>query len=347
MKHKRQPQRLVCAVLTAALLLSSGCSAGSNLRLHAAEGRPDTAAGIDEVSGVVRVTTYGVQPEQGQVQLLEHQTVRSQTYTSLQEAAYPWERTNPPDLIVIGADWVKRHGYSSSWAGQLHRIGIKQGRQPQVLVVEGPAEQFLRQEDSVRRAMDSLAQLRFSGVMRWSQDGYVPYEADLVLPYLAASSGEAPVSVQALVFKKQQLAVSLSPQESSLLACLQGVGELAQLPVLHDAAPENQLGPVSCHTEVSGNGELKHPKLRIKLKLGVHGDRLQGKDVRSLEQSIREDALSLLRRLQEKQVDPLRLGETIRTRYLGYWSDERWRKAYAHADVDVQAVITKLGGAGT
>jgi hypothetical protein len=344
-KHFHPLERLGVAALAVMLLLMAGCQAGGGVRLHAAEQVPFTAAGIDEAGGVVRVTTFGA-PTAGQVQLLEQGALRSQTYTSLQEAAYPWERTELPGMIVLGEEWVQRHGYSSSWAGQLHRMGIKLGRQPQVMVVKGSAEQFLQQPKAVIVAKQLLEQTRFSGVMKWSQDGHVPYEADLILPYLAVSSGAESVSVQAVVFKKQQLAVMLSPEESQLLACLQGVGKVPQLSVMHDAAPR-QLGPVSCRTEVSGNGELKHPKLRIRLTLAPQREQVQAMDKTGWEHSIQTDAAALLTKLQDKQVDPLRLGETIRLQYRGYWSDDRWRKAYAHADVDIQAAITKSGGAGT
>ncbi|WP_284637809.1 Ger(x)C family spore germination C-terminal domain-containing protein [Paenibacillus silviterrae] len=323
------------AAVTLSVALASGCAEWEGPRMRTAEAPAFTAAGIDEANGGIRVTTYQAE-RPGQVQLLQEPSYRSQTFTSLQDAAWPWERKQAPDWIVIGQAWVERHGFSSVWASQLHRIGVNRGRAPQVAVVGGTAEQYLNRRETADLGFQSVQQLGLADYTTWSVDGRISHEADVVLPFLEQSSSGQGVSVQALVFKKQQRVGLLTPSETQLLACLQGARKLPELTL---PSHPGKLESVSCQSTISSNGDLQQPKLRIRLHITSSGQEVPV-------QALRQEVQHLLGWLQDKQADPLRLGDSMRRQHRGYWSDERWREVYAKAPIEVEVATTYQGGIG-
>jgi spore germination protein len=112
----------------------------------------------------------------------------------------------------------------------------------------------------------------------------------------------------------------------------------------------------SIHSKVkykveNGNGR---PVVKISVNMRgvveeVGGMNLKGKEsLKKLEKTsgeqLEEDALRLIRRFQQKGIDPLRMGDKARHQTRG-WSEEKWNQAYpdAQVDVDIKVNIVEMG----
>ncbi|MCZ8513300.1 hypothetical protein O9H85_12865 [Paenibacillus filicis] len=329
---------LLSVVLLAAAL--AGCAGGgSDVRPYAADA-PLLAAGVDEGPGGLRVSTLHSR-EAGRLQAYSSGgELRARSFASFSDAAWTWQRQEPPQLLVIGEAWVREHGFPASWARQLYRAGLSRGGWPQVAVVQGTAERFLGTPDGPSKGYCLLQQA--GGGKDPFRGGSLAYEEDLVLPYLSLQPTVA--SPGAVLFKKQQLAGFLTPRQRELLSCLQGTGEPMQLALQESAGPV--MTQAVCRTRISGNGDLKHPVLRMRLAVAEHEThRVPGADASVWAGKLRRDSLDLLRLLQEKQTDPLHLSEAIRPLYRGLWTPDRWREAFARADIRLDVHVQFTGGA--
>ncbi|SDD26313.1 Spore germination B3/ GerAC like, C-terminal [Paenibacillus sp. UNCCL117] len=351
--------------LTVGLLLMSlgcaGCAAGemeeSSYRIsQAAPGGANLAiAGIDEGAGGIRVTALRGPSERagGGLKPLAAAGVETRSFVSLSDASLPWRSTQPPQLVVISERWVARHGFPSSWVAELRRLGLRTGSQPRIAAVEGTAESFVRRPDAAQlgryvmgghtAVRDSLREMR------------TEYEADQALPLfpsgLSARSdgGFAPVSIQMLLFKKQELVGRLSAEESRLFACLRGGRELAD--PLAFAGPDGgpaELQGVVCRTGVAWNGDWKRPLMKVSLRMSGYPAASAGAPDKQMvvryEERLKAQVISLIRHLQQLGVDPLEWGESARAQFPGYWSADRWRGSWKRADVQVNVDVHIPGG---
>ncbi|UUZ84367.1 Ger(x)C family spore germination C-terminal domain-containing protein [Paenibacillus sp. P26] len=253
---------LFCAVLT-------GCEMeGSRMRPLASGGETIFAAGVDEGPGGLRVSSLHRPVAGGQLKAEALGELRTRMYTSFSDAAWTWQQSETPRLLLIGEEWVKRHGFPASWARQLYRAGLSGGRWPQVAVVQGTAEQFLTRAGAAEQGMRML---ELGGGGDPFRGGSLAYEEDLALPYLAAGDANHTILSGAVLFKKQRLSGYLSSRESELLACLQGRGTSQRLTMPDADEVRDDILPVLtravCRTTVSGNGDLRHPVLKVRLSV--------------------------------------------------------------------------------
>lgn len=218
-----RPGRLL---LPAALLLIWGCAGcggteDAAYRLQEAAGTAVTLAGVDEDPAGIRMTTRQAVPGQAGSGLQANAVtnVEARSFVSLAEGAMRWKQKDPPQVVVIGEAWVRRHGIPASWLAEFRRMGIRQGSRPAVAVVGGTAEAFVRRPDAGslgRMALEPQAVVRSS-----LYEAKPEYESDLALPFFALDPsgtgtgtdgneiGRNPlVSVKAMLFKKNN---SLSP----------------------------------------------------------------------------------------------------------------------------------------
>lgn len=365
-----RPGRLL---LPAALLLIWGCAGcggteDAAYRLQEAAGTAVTLAGVDEDPAGIRMTTRQAVPGQAGSGLQANAVtnVEARSFVSLAEGAMRWKQKDPPQVVVIGEAWVRRHGIPASWLAEFRRMGIRQGSRPAVAVVGGTAEAFVRRPDAGslgRMALEPQAVVRSS-----LYEAKPEYESDLALPFFALDPsgtgtgtdgneiGRNPlVSVKAMLFKKQQLVAILPPQQSRLLVCLRG-GSSLQEPLgtgAAQAALQPQAGngglsvsSVSCRTSVAANGDLQRPRLRIALHVnGIDAsDAVTAAEASAYERSMYMQAKALIEQLQRLEIDPLNWGEAMRSQYPGFWTADRWRSAFAKASIQLDVNVHIRGG---
>ncbi|TVY11863.1 Ger(x)C family spore germination C-terminal domain-containing protein [Paenibacillus cremeus] len=335
-----------------------GCAKANNgpLKALTEPSAPVTVAGIDASGGGLKVSVLELLPDAGdnKLQAAAVPEMRAQTFVSFHDASWQWERKAPPGLLLIGEEWVRAHGFTASWAKQVQKLGLVHGRKPLVAIASGTAENFMRNAERTRGGMQALAQAQ------WTQDPLQSrsygQDDDLVLPFLTDSNeagasksiktaADEPVqAVQAALIKQGRLIGVLAPQQSAMLACLQGDGHLPQLDwqEAEDGSSLSlqhyKLTDVSCKSTVSSNGDLQHAKLHV--TLNVHGQPAStGKASGLGEQALNRALSGVVRQLQEQEVDPLHLGDSLRKQYAGIWSPDRWRTAYAKADILLEVQV--------
>lgn len=354
MLPKGAPLRLLLPVI-ACLVAATGCRASDNesMRPLPYEGARLTMAGVDDGSGGLRVTTseHFTRLAGGKLQTYAAAEPRSQSFATFADAAWQWEQKASPQFIAVGEAWVRTHGFPASWAKQLQRLGVRQGRKPLLAVVEGSAERWVRSPGGAEGGMALLGQ---SG---WALDTLGAYDSrygdDLVLPYLPAEAlsrsgeGSRKTTPQALLFKNQKLVTVLSAGQSELLSCLRG----SDLPRLvwpgtdqaeSAAGRSTTLRQVSCRADIAANGDLKQPKLRVVLTVSALSD---GRSTAGQwKERLKQQGAELIRSLQELRTDPLRLGEAVRKQYSGLWTQERWREALSRAEIKLDVDVNLHGG---
>ncbi|MBP1156632.1 MULTISPECIES: Ger(x)C family spore germination C-terminal domain-containing protein [unclassified Paenibacillus] len=347
--------RLWLLPLIACLVTGTGCSASPDkgMRPLEYEGVQLTVSGVDEGPGGLRVTTseHFTRSAEGKLQAYAVAEPRVQSFVSFADAAWQWHQKAPPQLVAIGEVWARAHGFPVSWAKQLQKLGVKQGRKPLVAVVEGSAEQWVRRPGAPEGGITLLSQAGWTGdPLRSFNYGYGD---DVVLPYLSAAAvlqrneGGISNAPQAVVFRNQELVATLSSDQSEWLSCLRG-GDLPRLAwpakVSADFASGRspELHQVSCSTDIASNGDLKHPRLRISLAIEGRSSGQASADQWEEEMSLQ--GTELIHSLQELRTDPLRLGEIVRQQYSGIWTQERWREALVRADVTLDVDVTLRGG---
>ncbi|CAG7647921.1 Ger(x)C family spore germination C-terminal domain-containing protein [Paenibacillus allorhizosphaerae] len=349
----RRRQTSVLMVLTASMLLAGCASSGSGSPRAMVEERGSiTVVGVDTGAGGMKMTAAEMLPAGSQDRLQAYGTpiVRTQSFVSLADAVWQWERKGAPQLVVIGEEWVRMHGFASSWANQIARLGFKDGRRPLVAVTEGAAEHIVRSSTAARSSAALLRQADWTANPLRARS--VSYEEDLVLPYLTRTQEHdraEKVSVQAVLFKKGQLAGMLSPQQSGMLSCLRGA---ANLPELSWPMPEADNGAamlerVSCRSEVRGNGSLTGPVLTV--DVAVQGESAafgsaSAAQAESAARALLAAMTALVRDLQERRIDPLHAGDSFRQQYAGVWSPDRWRESFAKAEVRLSVKLNLIGG---
>ncbi|MEK8131300.1 Ger(x)C family spore germination C-terminal domain-containing protein [Paenibacillus filicis] len=345
----RSRKRVLIGLVVLIAWGSAGCTEGGpgerSLSINL-DGRELAMAGIDEGPGGIRVTALraaSARPGSG-IRMLAAGTVDSRSFVSLADASAPWRNQQPPRLVVIGESWVARHGFPASWAAELRRLGLRGGTPPAVAVVEGAAEDFIRRPDA---GMIGSYTVERHGMVRDSlREARTDYEADQALPLfpaglsMTADGKNSPVSVQTILFKKQELVGRLTAEETIVLACLRG-GDMRQ-DSLYAAGADADTGAVtwqavSCRTGVAANGDWKRPRLKISLHVKGRYTAPPGSDkpVAALYQErLKGQAIALIGRLQQLGVDPLRWGEATRAQFPGYWSADRWRSSWTRADIE-------------
>ncbi|CAG7630712.1 hypothetical protein PAESOLCIP111_03221 [Paenibacillus solanacearum] len=346
--------RISSMLLLAASTQLAGCASydGGMPRAMSEESGVMTVVGVDAGAGGMHMTAAETLPAGSADRLQAYGTpsVRTQSFVSLADAIWQWERKGAPQLIVIGEEWIRLHGFASAWANQIARLGFKDGRKPLLAVTEGAAEHLVRSGAAAHSSAVLLRQADWTASPLRSRSA--SYEEDLVLPYLPISrglGGEAAATVQAALFKKGQLAGMLSPQQSAMLSCLRGVANLPALSWSTSAANNGtaELKRVSCRSDVRGNGSLSSPVVRI--DVAVRGESVTSRpasaaQIESAARALEASFAALVRELQERRVDPLHAGDSFRRQYAGVWSPDRWRDALARADVRLTVKLNPIGG---
>lgn len=341
--------------IIACLVTGTGCKASHDdaMRPLQYEGAQLTMAGVDDGPGGIRVTTseHLTRSAGGKLQAYAVAEPRSQSFATFADAAWQWEQKAPPKFVAIGEAWARTHGFPASWAKQMQRLGVKQGRKPLLAVVEGSAEQWVRSPHGAEGGMELLSESVWAADSLRSFD--YGYGNDLVLPYLSSdalsrwSEGGKTLAPQAMLFKNQELVTMLSSGQSELLSCLRG-GDLPRLiwsgtdPTESAIGKSPELRQVSCKTDIAANGDLKQPRLRMVLTISALSD---GRSTAGQwEERLKQQGSELIRSLQELRIDPLRLGEATRKQYGGIWTQERWREALVRAEVKLDIDVTLHGG---
>lgn len=367
----RRRSRQVRLLLPAALLLIWACAGCGGLgdavyRQQEAAGGTVTLAGVDEGPGGLRLTSR--QAPAGQtMQANAWMSVEARSFVSLADAATGWKQKDPPQVVVIGEAWARNHGVPAAWLEEFRRIGIYQGSKPVVAVVEGTAEAFVRRPDA--GLVSRIVLERQAGVRDSLREVRAEYESDLALPFLALAYSGTPLSAEGnrmdseslvswrtMLFKNQQLAATLPPQQSRLLACLRGGSQLpdplgaeeAQAALEPTAGSGSSiLQSVSCRTSVAANGDLQQPRLRIALHvdgLAAPDSAAGAKAAPAYEREVYMRTQALIERLQRLETDPLNWGEAVRSQYPGFWTSDRWRSSFAKANIQLEVDVHIRGG---
>lgn len=339
----------VLAVL--GLLCAGGC--GGKASVSAAGG--GYIVGIDEGGGGIRVLFKGGAMGMEAAPAPAAGKLQARSFVSFSDAAWQWERTEPPGAILVGEAWARAHGMPADWLRRIERIGAGSGQPVALAVVEGTAQRFLEQGGG----MATAAQLRellggwaaSPSVFPGRPGALAPSEGDSAVPFLTQAAADGPLSVRAVLFRNQQYSAVLSQDEAAWIACLRGGS--GPLPLKLAAAGQGQavpatdgLYPARCRWQADAGGGLRQPrfKLRVALELepAPNGAMPSPDAVRS---AAEQGVHGLLRRLQAHGADPLGLGQALRSVYRGVWNPDRWREAWTAAETDVEVRVKIDGGA--
>lgn len=243
-------------------------------------------------------------------------------------------------VVLLGQSFVERYGMISTRWNLPPQTKGSLGDKPVIALVAGEAGAWIqRQPESswlqdVRLLGDRLT--RFEP----KQEGRFK---DRVLPFIesavsSAAPSEGRVQVRAAAMSGRTPGLLLGERELRLLACLDGQSA-SPGPELAGAEAET----LSCRVQWRSNGELKHPKLSAQVE-AVHvrpsGAKPERQEGRAEASQLEGELRGLLKQLQAYGTDPLDIGSAVRSQYRGVWTPERWREAFAKADIQV-TVITR------
>lgn len=293
-----------------ALLAASGCSDNRDADAHTW-----AAASADSSSQVIAVDVTG----QGTVKL-----------TSLPQGITAFSAAESPRVVLLGADFVHLHG-TVPGGGRLPQLPIQQQGKPQPIVamVDGPADAFMGQAPLT----EWLPELQLiEGSLQRFQHRTDSRRRDALIPYLykraaGGPDGGAP-QVKTAVLKGRETALLLNAEELELLACLDGQ------PMVYGGRT------LSCRSEWSSNGDLKAPRIHTDVTITLMRDDPLLRSREASEAALARGMDELLGNLQLQGADPLDIGQTVRSMYRGVWTQERWRQAFTHADIEVRLHLT-------
>lgn len=293
-----------------ALLAASGCSDNRD-----ADARTWAAASADASSQVIAVDVTG----QGTVKM-----------TSLPQGITAFSAEESPRVVLLGTDFVHLHG-TVPGGGRLAQQAIQQQGKPQPIVamVDGAADAFMGQTPLA----DWLPELQLmEGSLQRFQHRTDSRRRDALIPYLYKSAADGPgggePKVKTAVLRGRETALLLNADELELLACLDGQ------PMVYGGRA------LSCRSEWSSNGDLKAPRIHTDVTVTLTRDDPLLHSREASEAALARGMDALLRNLQLQGADPLDIGQTVRSMYRGVWTQERWRQAFTHADIEVRLHFT-------
>ncbi|WP_282941231.1 Ger(x)C family spore germination C-terminal domain-containing protein [Paenibacillus sp. RC67] len=236
-------------------------------------------------------------------------------------------------VVLLGEAFVARNGLPLD-ARRLPQEVSRSNNHPLIAVVSGAAETLLGQSSTMEQWLPELrrAELELNTFHQQQEKG----PRDRFVPYVLSSDSDYPsakVLIKTAVMRGDKPSGLYDLEDIRLLSCLDGHKNISGLSLEEMSGLNANL---HCHTQWSGNGDLKTP--RVNAVVTVSSDRTQSFDALSrsaAEAAMEQQFTRLLRQLQEQRVDPLDVGQVIRAQYRGVWTTDRWRLAFSRADIHV------------
>lgn len=186
--------------------------------------------------------------------------------------------------------------------------------------------------------------------------------SDPITPYLEKKNSNVKVSKVAL-FKRGKMVGTMSPEEAKLVSALHFNKDLANIKLKIKEKEMKKPTWILLHfvkntSKIESNGNLDNPEFNVEISLTANVQEYTGtedleKDVHvngvetAINEVIKKDMEKLLKKFQKIGVDPIRLGEAMRS-HIGKseWSKEVWMDTFPRAQFDIK-VQTEIKSTGT
>lgn len=331
--------------------------------------------GIDQLDGKkMRVTVSMPQPEQ------QNAKDKTQTYSTdaqlLHQATMDLSTASERSLslgqlrvVLFGEDFARETGLLKSLV-HLYRDATV-GDKVFVAVVKGKAEDVIKAKytakSNISIFLNDLLRPRlatafspFTGIHDFIYAA-TDKVADPMVPYLEQQEHTVKLTKVAL-FHGDKMYSTMSQQEGKIARLLMNkriVPDL-RLHIVEDVTKSKVnliISYIQGKCEVKSNGQLKSPVISIKatmrgqiVEYAGNLDLSEGKDVQRIEAAISEEVkrqlTALISRFQKEGIDPVGLGESIRSKHRGPWSEQEWKKRFPQAKFNI-VVRTEVISTGT
>ncbi|WP_409345688.1 Ger(x)C family spore germination protein [Paenibacillus sp. MBLB4367] len=329
--------------------------------------------GIDYVDGHnVKVTISYPQPSEGNKGLSETQSAESQFVEEgvikLSSASDRSLSTAQVRVVLFGEELARKQGVMPQ-VKHLYRDPTI-GDSVLFAIVRGSAEEMMKHEygnkPEFSTYMNNLLHPRqvtaFSPFMTLHRFVFTATDqvSDPMMPIVKLEEDTVKITGVAL-FKGDKMIGELSDEEARLGEAVREKQDLPNMKLyLGDRRGKTGnhviLQFVHTNESVRSSGLPDSPHLHIKLKLRANLMEYSGsedlekpEELEKLEarvsRALRRDVLLLLEKLQKLGIDPLSLGESIRSKTRGAWSKEHWEALLAKTsfDAEVRTQIVNYG----
>ncbi|ARU61462.1 hypothetical protein CBW65_10930 [Tumebacillus avium] len=330
--------------------------------------------GIDQLDGKkMRVTVSMPQPEQNAKDKTQTYSTNAQMlHQATMDLSTASERTlslGQLRVVLFGEEYARETGLMASLV-HLYRDATV-GDKVFVAVVHGKAEDVIKAKytakSNISIFLNDLLRPRlatafspFTGIHDFIYAA-TDKVADPMVPYLEPQEHTVKVTKVAL-FHGDKMYTTMTQHEGKIARLLMDRRVVPDLR-LHIVEDVNKplvnliISYIQGKCDVKSNGQLKNPVISIKVTLrgqiveyGGNLDLSEADAVKKVEAAISDEVkkqmTTLIGRFQEEGIDPVGLGESIRSKYRGPWSEQEWKKQFQQAKISVN-VRTEVVSTGT
>lgn len=366
-------RHLICKLLIITAIFLEGCSQQierPTLEDYAFIG----VLGIDSApKGQLKITATAPRPEGGQKQKTEiFQTTVTSIHEFIMKLTTESDRaisTNQLRVVLISETLARKTGIYTLIKNLYRDPAI--GDTVLVSIVKGSVSDLLQTnfkgKSEINRYLNDLLRPRSDSVFSpFTTIHDLMYSltdetGDPIVPYIEKDKDKIKISHVAL-FKNDKMIDLISPQEGTILSAMHHNTKLPNMRLsIHEKGEKKPtsivLNFIRSKKEVKSNGSLSKPAVYVSLHVKSSILEYTGRKDLEKEEQVRlvEEAISkelerqmatLLKKLQKRQVDPLFLGEYIRS-HVGKekFKKEAWRKSFRKAKLTahVHTLIISTG----
>ncbi|WP_028547639.1 Ger(x)C family spore germination C-terminal domain-containing protein [Paenibacillus sp. UNC451MF] len=298
----------VWLIFWAAGLLLSGCTADRQME------KVTTMTAEDMLSPVLAIDIT----DQGVMKISGLQGVQ------------PFAVTEEKQVVLLGEAFVARNGLPLG-GRRLSQELSQSNKQPIIALVNGTAEALLAQSSTLEQWMPELrrADAELNSFHRYRENRL----RDRFVPFVLSSGSSGKMVIQTAVMRGDKPSVVLNQEDIQLLSCIDGHKRISGLPM---EGANGSTTIVNCRTQWSGNGDLKSPSIKAVVTVSMDGNQSMDAKSKAAAEGVLEQQLArVIRQLQDQHIDPLDIGQVIRSQYRGVWTTDRWRSAFSRAEVHI------------